>query len=63
MAAQISMQMQTFRRLGAEARDMAAASARSAAEARSAVDAAAAVRSDLQDKQSQLRAQVTAAKA
>lgn len=63
MGAQISGQMQNFRRASQEAQIVEAASAKSAADARAAVDAAVAVRADLQNKRAQLRAQMAAVNA
>lgn len=60
---EMSAQMRNFRRIDDEARRVEAASAKSAADAKSAIAAAAAVRSDLQNKQSQLQTQVTLVKA
>lgn len=54
-------EMAGFKQAAQEASATAAASAKSAAEAQAAVDAAAAARADLQDKQSQLKAQMAAA--
>lgn len=63
IATETSAQMQAFRALEREAQAIQAASARSLEEARAAVDAAANVRADMQNKQSQLRSQVTLVRA
>lgn len=63
MATEMSVQMQSFRRVSAEAMTVEAASAKSAAAARTAADEAAAVRAGLQRKQSELQVQITAVKA
>lgn len=62
MGAEMAAQMQSFRRVNAEAARAEAASAASAAEARTAAEAAAAVRAELQSKQSQLQAQINVVK-
>lgn len=63
MSTEMSGQMQGFRQSVDEARAAEIASARSASDARAAVAAAVAVRSDLQDKQSKVQAQVTEVRA
>lgn len=63
IATQTAAQMQAFRRLEQRARAAQAASATSLADARAAVDAAAALRADMQNKQSELRTQVTMVRA
>ncbi len=62
MGAEMAAQMQSFRQASAEAATVEAASSASAAEARTAADAAAAVRAELQNKQSQLQAQINVVK-
>ena len=62
MGAEMAAQMTSFRQANAEAARIEAASAASAAEARNAADAAAAVRAELQNKQSQLQAQINVVK-
>lgn len=63
MDTEMSRQMQGYRTVTQQAQAVEAASARSAADARAAVDAAVALRSDLQNKQSQLQTQVTEVRA
>lgn len=63
IAIETGAQMQAYRRLEQRARAIQAESAKSLDEARAAVDAAAAVRADMQNKQTELRTQVTMVRA
>ena len=60
VGAEMSAQLQGFRRANQEAQIIEAASAQSAAEAKAAVDEAAAVRADLYSMRAQLRTQMAA---
>ena len=62
MATEMSVQMQSYRRLNDELHQAEAASAKSAGDAKTAAEQAAAVRADLQRKQSQLQVQIAAVK-
>jgi len=62
MAAEMSAQMQSYRRASAEAAKAEAESAKSAADAKTAAEQAAAVRADLQRKQSRLQVQIAIVK-
>jgi hypothetical protein len=60
MATEMSHQLQGLRQASQEAQRVEAASAESAASAKAALDAAVALRSDLQNKQTELRKQIAA---
>lgn len=62
MSAEMTAQMQSYRRLSDETVKAEAASAKSAADAKTAAEQAAAVRADLQRKQSQLQVQIAIVK-
>ena len=62
MATGMFADLEGFRRVNDEAQNLEAASAKSAADTKAAVDAAVALREDLQKQQSELQAQIVAAK-